>query len=663
MRPQSLRQGLLAAAALWVLVAPLPVESVESEAPTDLTELSLEELAQLEVTTVSKRAERLATAAAAVHVITHEEIRRSGATTLAEALRLAPGVHVARIDSGQWAIGLRGFSSRVSRAVLVLIDGRSVYTPLFAGTYWEVQDTLLDDVDRIEVVRGPGGTLWGANAFNGVINVITRSAEATPGGLVKAGAGSMERAFGGLRHGGRAGRSGHYRWYAKGFDRGPAFHADGADYDDWSGGQAGFRMDLDLDPREELTVQGDVYSIDFGERVGYAAYEPPFSRIVDVGADLSGGNVLARWTRRQSSGAEMQLRGYYDRTSRREEYHTEDRDTFDLQFQHNLAVRGVHNLVWGIDWRVSTTDTGGQPTVAFEPPSGTDWLADAFIHDELSFRDGRVRLIAGTKLGYNNFSGFELQPNLRVAWSAAERHFLWAAASRAVRTPTRTDRDLMQTFAFSATEPLFARIIGSEGFDSEEVHTLETGYRTYPAERLFVDLTLFYNRYDDLFSLEEAAPFDEDGRTIFPFVIANGLEGDGYGAEIAAQASLTRGWDLAATYSSLRLDLEPEPTSSDTTQAEREDASPRHQVMLRSLADVTSRVQLDARLRYVGKLRADDVPSYTTLDLRLAWSPREELELALVGQTLLEARHAEFGSPASRRLIERGGYAKVTWRW
>jgi iron complex outermembrane receptor protein len=652
----------IVAVALWALLAPFA--AADDEPRDDIADLDLEALTQLEVTSVSKRSERVATAAAAVFVITHEDIQRSGVTTLVDALRLAPGVHVGRIDSDQWAVGIRGFTSRLARSVLVLIDGRSVYSPLFAGTYWEIQDYPLDDVERIEVIRGPGGSLWGVNAFNGVINIITRSAQSTRGGLASGGVGTEELRFATVRQGWSIGERGAWRFYAKAHERDPAFHPDGADYDDWGAVQAGFRLDLDLGPSEDLTVSSDVYAGDFGQRVGFAAYEPPFSRVEEREADISGVNLLGRWSRRLRGGSELHVQAYFDRTRRREVHFTEDRDTIDAEFQHHLPiVARIHDITWGVDARRSEGDTGGVPTVVFDPPERVDRLYGGFVHDAISFRDGDVRLIVGSKFGDNNYTGFEVQPNVRLAWSVASRHFLWAAASRAVRAPSRTEHDLSLTFSLDPTTPTFARIVGSTGFESEEIRAYEAGYRSYPSERVLLDVAAFYNRYDELLTIEPGAPFAEDGRTIVPYVIDNGLAGHGKGFEVATQLAIRRGWNVTAAYGWLDLDLAPEPGSGDTTSASQEDASPRHRVMLRSLVDLTPDWTFDAVARYVDELPGQQVPDYVSLDLRLAWTPHDDLELAIVGQNLLEARHPEFGSPPGRAEIERGAYLEATWRW
>jgi len=622
----------------------------------DLTELSLAELAALEVTTVGRTPETRAHTPAAVFVITQQDIRRSGATTLAEALRLAPGVQVSRIGASQWAIGLRGFASRLARSMLVLIDGRSVYTPLFAGTYWEVQDVLLEDVDRIEVIRGPGGTLWGANAVNGVINVITRSARDTHGTYLEGGGGNEERGFGAARWGGALGPHADLRVYAKYFDRGPSFHPDGDDFDAWHVAQGGFRIDGGSGPRA-FTLQGDLYAGRAGERASFAAYEPPFARTVDGQAHLGGGNLRGQWQRTLAEGSDFGVQAYYDHTHRAEPTFTEDRDTGDVDAQYRLTL-GAHQLLSGLGVRLSRGVTTGVPTVAFHPPIRTDELFSGFVQDRIDLVPDRFTLTLGTKVERNNYSGFELQPGARALWMPRPHQSVWAAVSRAVRTPSRVERDLDVTFSLDPTRPLFGRLVGDQGFIPERVLAYEAGYRLQLRERAFVDLALFHNEYTRLLSLEPGAASVEAGptgpRTVVPFVLANGIRGQAEGAELAADLRVSRAWRLHGAYSFLNVDLRPTGGSRDTTtEASTEGSSPRHRILLRSSLTVGT-VQLDAAFRRVSALPAQDVPAYSSLNARAAWRAWTALEIALVGQDLLRALGREFGGCLE---IERSGYA------
>jgi iron complex outermembrane receptor protein len=627
--------------------------------------MSLEELVDVEVTSVSKKREPRLEAAAAIYVITQEDIRRSGATTLAEALRLAPGVQVARINASQWAIGIRGFASRLSRSLLVLIDGRSVYTPLFAGVYWEAQDTLLEDVDRIEVIRGPGGALWGANAVNGVINIITKSAVETRGGFASAGAGSEERALAAFRYGGAITPDVSYRVYAKYDDRDAAFHADGSDFDAWRMGQVGVRSDAALGAAGSLSLQANAYDSQNGERTSISSYAPPYITTVDRKATLSGGDVLGRWSRALAGGGEASLQAYYDRTHHAEPTFQENRDTFDVDFQHRFRLPLGQETTWGVGFRSTSGDTSGVPTIVFSPPSRTDRLFSAFVQDEVPLVKDRLRLTLGSKLEHNDYSGFEVQPSIRLLWVLREGQVAWAAVSRAVRTPSRVEHDLSLTAALSPASPTFAQVLGDAKFVSEKVVAYEAGYRLQATRRVLVDVAAFYNRYEDLLSVEPGAPFVEAGRRIFPFSLRNGISGRTRGFEIAADAVAGDRIKVRASYSYLAMDLKPQTGSADrSTGPSAEGSSPRHGVQLTGHASLPRELELDATARYVDRIPAQRAAGYFNLDLRLGWRPDPSLEMSLVGQGLFHARHLEFsgGSGASTE-IQRGIYGKLSWRF
>jgi iron complex outermembrane receptor protein len=628
----------------------------------DLTELSLADLAAIEVTTVSRAPEARSDIAAAVFVITQQDIRRSGATTLAEALRLAPGLQIARIDASQPAVGMRGFASRLSRSVLVLIDGRSVYTPLFAGTYWDVQDVLLEDIDRIEVIRGPGGTLWGANAANGVINIITRSARDTHGTFVEAGAGTEERGFGAVRWGGALGPHADVRVYAKYADRDAAFHRDGADFDAWRLGQGGFRLDAERGP-SAFTLQGDVYAGAIGERATFAAYTPPFSRTVSEDASVGGGNLRGGWQRALGAQAGVAVHAYYDHTRREEPTFEETRDTADLDLQYHRRA-GRHQLLTGFGYRLSHGDTGGVPTVVFRPAARTDNIWSAFVQDRIEVAPDRLLLTLGLKAERNDYSGVELQPAARLVWHPRERHSLWAAVSRAVRTPSRVERDLDLTASLDPARPVFVRVEGNPEFSSERAIVYEAGYRARRGDRLLFEAAAFHNDYASLLSVEPGAPFVETGdglpRSVLPLRLANGLRGTVSGAEIAADVRVTGPWRLHGSYSFLSMDLRSSPDSADTTTAETtEGSSPRHRVVVRTSYTV-GRVQLDAAWRYVSALPAQDVGSYTSLNARAAWLLGSVLEVAIVGRDLLRPHHAEFGGGVE---VQRSVYGELACRF
>jgi iron complex outermembrane recepter protein len=626
-----------------------------------LKQLSLEQLMDVEVTSLSKKEQRVGDTAAAIHVITQEEIHRSGVTSIPEALRLAPGVTVSRIDGNSWAIGIRGFGSGLSRSVLVLIDGRSVYTPLFAGVFWEAQDTLLEDIDRIEVIRGSGGTIWGANAVNGVVNIITKSAAETQGLLVTGGGGSEEKGFGSLRYGGKIGEDFSYRVYGKGFRRDGQFTPHLSDVDDWQQGQGGFRTDWNLREGSSLRIQGDIYQGKAGMRDLVSSFSAPFSKIVVKETDLSGMNLLGRWSRTLSDTSDLALQIYYDRTFRKESRFQELRNTVDFDFQHRFKITARQELNWGLGYRYTKGDTESVPTLVISPRNRADNLFSAFIQDEIALVENRLRLTIGSKFEHNDYSGFEFQPSARVLWTPAENHSLWAAISRAVRTPSRVDSDIAASVAPNPALPLFARLLGNKDFESEKVFAYELGYRVQATDRIFVDVAGFYNRYNDLFSIETGTPFLEPGRLIFPFQFDNKMKAKVYGLEIAADWRWLDWWRWRFSYSHLRLNLKSKPGSNDTfTVPSTEGSSPQNQVALTSFVDLPSNLKLDGIFRYVDNLPGQNVGRYFNLDLRLGWHATKNVELSLVGHNLLQGHHAEWGGGSE---IQRGIYTKVTWRW
>ena len=404
----------------------------------NLKGLSLEQLGNIEVTTASKQPVKVSRTPAAIYVITQEDIRRSGATSIPEVLRLAPGVEVARIDAVKWSIGIRGFGSRLSRAVLVVIDGRTVYSPLYAGVYWEVQDTLMEDIDRIEIIRGPGATIWGPNAVNGVINIITKSSKDTHGELVSAGGGNEQR-FLNFRHGGGNGADFNYRVYGKAFTRGPEFHPDHKNFDDWQMGQGGFRMDWDLQGRDTVTLQGDIYKGAIGESISVATEPTVRPTIVQQDGQLSGGNLLGRWGHVLKDGSDLQLQTYYDRTSRHEANLAEIRDTFDIDFLHHKTLARRHDLLWGAGVRFSVGSVPPVvPTVVFTPENRTDKLYSAFVQDEIQLlgEEKGLWLTIGSKFVRTDFSGFDAEPSVRLLWTPSSHQTWWTSITRAIRTPS-----------------------------------------------------------------------------------------------------------------------------------------------------------------------------------------------------------------------------------
>lgn len=636
-----------------------------------LKQLTLAELGNVEVTTTSKEPEEVWNTPAAVFVITQEDIRRSGATSIPEVLRLAPGVEVARVDSDHWSVGIRGFGAVLGSKVLVLIDGRSVYTPLFAGVYWQVQATPLEDIERIEVIRGPGGTIWGANAVNGIINIITKSAKDTHGSMVSLGGGNVDQGTGGFRYGGGNSAGFNYRVYGMGFTRGAEFHPVGTNFDEWRMGQAGFRTDWDGGTRDTFTFQGDIYSEGAGEATTYALYSPP-SQVNAYGtADLTGGNLLGRWKRVLNEGSDFQLQAYFDRTNHFEPEFGETRDTFDIDFLHHLTLPGQQNFLWGVGARVSPSNlVQTVPTIDFLPHHLTDHIYSGFVQDEIPFFNRRLSLTLGSKFQHNNYTGFEVQPSARLLWNRTPRQSFWGSVSRAVRTPSRVDEDIQLTdFATVTPLPIYLRASGNRQFRSEELIAYETGYRTLVTSHFYLDLALFYNDYNDLYSFQVGAPFLEPSplpvHAIIPLLTSNGIRGTTKGFEVSPDWKPSSWWELRTSYSYLEMQLENKPGSNDPTSIPGyEGSSPRHQVVIQSFVNLPKKLEFDQTYRYVSALPAQTVASYQTMDARFGWHITRELELSVGGQNLLQPHFAQYGGdPGGPVEVKRSAYAKLVWRF
>ncbi len=641
---------------------------------SDFKSMTLEELSQIDVTTQSKEPVKAFQTPAAIYVITGEDIRRSGATCIPEALRLAPGVEVARIDSNKWSIGIRGFGTRLTRSVLVLIDGRTVYTTLFDGTYWEVQDTMMEDIDRIEVIRGPGGTIWGPNAVDGVINVITKKASDTKGMLATAGGGNFEQGFGGFRYGGGNGDDFNYRFYAKGFDRGPEHHQDGASFDDWREAQGGFRMDWNEASHNDFTLQGDIYIEEAGERVQATTYTPPYSQNVDANADLSGGNILGRWEKTLRGGTDIQLQAYYDRTNRLEPNLEDKTDTYDVDFIEHVHLRWRQEISWGGGLRFSHEYN---PVVVsglqFVPPERTDDLYTGFLQDEIGLVEKRLSLTVGTKLLHTNFTGFAAEPSARLLWTPSDKNYLWTAFTHAVRTPSDAEADfyLLGSTGLNINGlPLLARFNPNPNFAPEQLNGYELGYRRFVTKTFAFSIASFYNHYHDLFDEEFAGSiFLEDNPApahyLLPAQFRNGLLGYTKGVEVSPEWRITDRWRLRGSYSFLHMNLGDAPGSGDIgTIPGIVGASPQHQAWVQSSLDLSKTLELDLTYRYVSALFAPSqmVPAYSTGDVHFAWRFRRGWEWSVVGQNLLQPWHAEYaGDPGPLVGIARNGYVKLTW--
>lgn len=504
-----------------------------------ITHLSLAELGDIEVTTTSKEPVKVSRTPAAIFVITQEDIRRSGATSLPEILRLVPGLEVARLDSDRWSVAIRGFGAVLNNKLLVLIDGRSVYTPLFAGVYWQVQATPLEDIERIEVIRGPGGAIWGANAVDGIINIITKNSKDTHGALLSLGGGNVDQGNYAFRFGGGNGRGFDYRIYGMGFTRGPEFHSDGRNFDDWRMGQGGFRADWNRGPRDSITLQGDSYNGDEGQATTFGVYSPPGQRTVYGNAEVAGGNLLGRWKRVLNDRSDFQIQAYYDHTNHFEPEIGETRDTLDVDFLHHLTLPGGQDFLWGLGARWSPANYE-QPvaSIDFLPHHQTDKIYSGFVQDEIPLRSDRLSLTVGSKFEHNNYTGFEVQPSARLLWTRTPRQTFWASISRAVRTPSRLDEDVQLTdFATVKPLPIYLRVVGDGRFYSEELIAFEGGYRAMLSPRVYMDVAVFQNEYNYLSSFQVGSFFLEPApvpvHAVLPVFTRNGIEGVAAGFEVA----------------------------------------------------------------------------------------------------------------------------------
>ena len=653
----------------------LALVGVSQAQELDLDEFSLEDLVNMRVTLVSRKEEDLVKAPAAAFILTNEDIRRSGATSIADALRLVPGLQVARIDGNKWAITSRGFNDRYANKLLVLIDGRSVYTPLFSGVIWEAQDVLLEDVDRIEVIRGPGATLWGANAVNGIINIVTSKAEVTQGLLVATGTGTEERGWAHLRYGSQLGEDAHFRIYGKYFDRDALKDSQGRDSrDGWSALRGGFRLDWLGGDVDEFTLQGDLYDGDLNQRLGGTGIDVGGGGDLGAKALMSGANILGRWDRNLSPTSVLTVQSYLDRTRREDQMLVaETRHTFDLDVQHRFE-RKRQDLVWGFGFRITEDDIEefGE-SLSFDPPQRTLHLLSAFVQDEIALSPERVKLILGTKVEHNSYTGLEIQPNARAAWYLGQQTTGWVAISRAVRNPSRSDRDLrvvsdelaLGGFTFGDQETT-AILSGNGNYQSEKVWATELGLRHSPLQTLSLDLALFYNRYDDLNTIELNLPYvDPDGSgLIVPLQLDNKRHGTILGGESIVDWRLSPRWRLQAAYSYLQAAMKNDADSQDVGSSGTLGGLPSHQVWLRSGCDLGRGIRFDITARFVDELKGVDIDSYAEADLRLGWHFNDETELVFAGQNLLHGRHAEFSSDfaTGQAELERGLYVGLLWR-
>lgn len=603
--------------------------------------IDLDELMEMKVTSVGRKAEPRFYVPSAIEVLTQDDIRRYGALTIQDTLRMMPALHVARYSGSSYAITARGFSSAAGNKMQVLMDGRSLYTPLFSGVFWDVQDALLADLDRIEAIRGPGATLWGANAMNGVINIVSRDARQTQGTLLEAGGGNEELGFGAVRYGGKAGESTYFRVYSKYRYRDEQIFSTGEDAEDFSEHwQSGFRADSFLAEDTQLTLQGDLYFTDSG-------------LVARSDSNNQGGNVLGRWTRTFSESSDIQFQLYYDRSDRDVPLQFEEvRDTIDFDFQNRFGLGERNDLVWGGNYRASWDDTGGLGTFKFDPPERRIDLVSGFVQDEITLVPERLLFTLGTKIEYNDFTGVEVQPSGRLAWIPSDKQVVWGAVSRAVRTPTRIETDLRFSPVPNGS---FVTIRGNTEFDSEDMVAYELGYRVRPWSQLALEVNTFYNVYDNLRTLEPSA-------TGIPLTLGNERFGETYGFSISIRYRPSDLWEMTASHALIEEDLEFTERSRDPTGGTTEANDPQQVTRLISRFTLPHRIEFDQVLRYVDSLHRPAIPGYVELDLRLAWRPIPGLELSITGMNLLDRAHPEFnGGSAVQPEVERSVHGKILW--
>lgn len=629
------------AVVIWALCSFTGLVQAQELEIQKLKAMSMEDLLAIEVTSVSKNKERMSMTASAVQVITSEDIRFSGVTSVPEALRLAPNLQVAQVNSSQWAISARGFNNVLANKLLVIIDGRVVYTPMYAGVFWDVQNLLLEDIERIEVISGPGGTLWGANAVNGVINIITKKAQDTEGLYVEAAAGTELRGLGSIRYGGKISDKLSYRVYGTAFKRGNTIFQDSVSSDDdWQMAQGGVRLDWDASEKDAVTLQGNFYD---------GRPDPDSGNPVIA----NGNNATLRWNHNVSERSNFQLQVFYDKTWRdfRNGF-AEELTTYDFDGQHRFPIGQHQELIYGAGIRMMDHAVKNLELFAFKPAQKSLYLYNAFVQDEIKLVKEKLRLTLGIKVEHNSYTDFQYQPNARLSWVPAPTQTIWTAVSRAVRNPARIDRDFYLYFA-----PDFPFISGSD-FQSEELLAYELGWRTQPSKKLSVSVSTFYNQYDNIRSVEPGPD-----PLFIPVTFGNGVKGNTYGAEISFVQQLTPDWRIRGGYTFLKKDLSVKPGKIDQNDASAESNDPDHQILVQSTFQPSKKFTIGTVLRYVSELPSPEVPDYVGLDLHLAFRFHEMFEINLTGQSLLQDHHTEFipSSPAPKD-IERSVYAKIIWR-
>ena len=671
-RARTIRTDLRRGCFVLALAALAAIPAWPQNPPPDLANESLEDLMNIKVTSVSKQEQKVSRTAAAIFVITSEDIRRSGATNIPDLLRMVPGVDVAQINANTWAVSIRGFNTRFSDKLLVMVDGRSVYTPTFGGVYWDVVDLPLEDIERIEVIRGPGGSVWGANAVNGVINIITKAAAETKGAMVVAGGGNTDEGFATLQYGGSLGAKTDFRVYTKYFnqDHNPGLSGpDGGD--GWGVLRGGFRADVVFSSKDNLTIQGDLYRGEAGQAEPYLASVTSPLELVAIGVNVSGGFVQGIWNHTFSARSGTSLQVSYQQY-KRNDLILENRGTVDIDFQNHFLWGERQNIIWGLDYRNSRTTTVGTLAASLNPADLTTQLFSSFIQDEFALIHDRLYLTVGTKLEHDYYNGFSLMPSGRVVWTPSDHQTLWAAVSRAARTPSAIDASVRYNFGGfigAGGTPTLISFIGNPNVKNEDLLAYEAGYRTMLSDRVSVDLAAYYNSYTNQDTVEPTTPFIEDTpappHLDVPETYENLMYGETQGLEIFANWKVLDRWTLSPGYAFEQIHMHLEPESQDTTSVSAaEGSSPVHSAQLRSHVVLPRNLAWDTSLFFTDRIADPVIPAYTRLDTGVTWQWKKGVVFSLVGQNLLKDRHLEYDdlySSTATTLVKRSVYAKVTW--
>jgi iron complex outermembrane receptor protein len=663
------------------------IDSITEELTASLDEMSLEELMNITITSVSKKPQTLSTAAAAVFVITQEDIKRSGAQVLPEVFRMVPGFNVGRLDGNKWGVSSRGFNGRLSNKLLVLLDGRTLYNSLFSGVFWETQDIPLNDIERIEVIRGPGATLYGSNAVNGVINIITKSAKDTQGTELVVGSGSEERGNGQIRYGGKISDDAFYRFYAKYADRDSQVLADGSDAnDDWDMFRTGYRVDYEASEQDTLMITGDLYDGNANTRYPNFSSTPPYSFVTPFENNLWGANILTQWNHTVSETEDWMVQFYFDHNDRESFLFDHVEDVIDLEFQYHIQPFNRHDLIWGLGYRFVGDEVGQTPLISVLPQERDNHIFNAFIQDEIELIEDRLTFILGSKFEHNEYTGFEIQPNARLLWTPHEQHIIWTSVSRAVRTPSRIEQNgraianLLppgnKLFPFPV--PVLVSVNGSPNVTSEELLAYELGYRFMPTDWLYFDVTMFYHDYKDVLNGGlgniTSSVFDGVQFLEVPLQFNNKMHGESYGIELAADIQITPKWKIRNAFTTFDMEMHTEASSPIKIFEEVELRNPHFQFSMLSMYDINDKVELDFWARDVSAV--DDtllpftqnilVDDYIALDLRLGWRPHEDVEIVVGVQNILDNHRPEMGELTINPLrseIEHSFYITTTWRF